>query len=107
MILSLSVFDWSFTFTLLQKSLPVAAAPPSISTAVFLLCDCAKESSGHSHRPTHSAGQQFKIYWQLMKIRARITAPIHAEIVGASPRRSASGSKKRDFYPPTATLGMA
>jgi hypothetical protein len=107
MILSLSVFDWSFTFTLLQKSLPVAAAPPSISTAVFLLCDCAKESSGHSHRPTHSAGQQFKICWQLMKIRARITAPIHAEIVGASPRRSASESKKRDFYPPTATLGMA
>ena len=36
----------------------------------FLLCDRAKESSGHSHQPTHSAGQQFKICWQLMKIRA-------------------------------------
>jgi len=102
MILSLSVFDWSFTFV------PSGCGRTSFGQhSCFLLCDCAKEGSGHLHRPTHSAGQQFKICWQLMKIRARITAPIHAEIVGASPRRSASESKKRDFYPPTATLGMA
>ncbi|MFZ3327098.1 MAG: hypothetical protein WA231_14910 [Methylocella sp.] len=44
MIHSLSVFDWSFTFTLLQKSLPVAAAPPSISTAVFCFAIVPKKA---------------------------------------------------------------